>query len=127
MELKRYKKKADALIKDPGKLKRFSEGAKNWLVRFKDIPFAGNTAQDLMDMIDLVNDYADGKYTAIPKRFLAAILGALLYVISPIDILPGFLDDILIVSIIMDKGVGAELKKYNEWRNTNDAGTDKEI
>ena len=122
-----YKRKAEMLMKDKGKLKRFSEGAKSWLVRFKDVPLAGSTAQDLMDMIDLVNDYADGKYTAIPKRFLAAILGALLYVVSPIDLLPAFLDDILVVGFLMDRGVGAELKKYNEWRNSRDAGTDKEI
>ena len=122
-----YKKKAEELIKDKGKLKRFSEGAKSWLVKFKEMPIAGSTAQDLMDMIDLVNDYADGKYTAIPKRFLAAILGALLYVLSPIDLLPAFIDDILVVGFLMDRGVGAELKKYNEWRNTRDAGTDKEI
>ena len=122
-----YKRKAEMLMKDKGKLKRFSEGAKSWLVRFKDVPLAGSTAQDLMDMIDLVNDYADGKYIAIPKRFLAAILGALLYVVSPIDLLPAFLDDILVVGFLMDRGVGAELKKYNEWRNSRDAGTDKEI
>ena len=122
-----YKRKAEMLMKDKGKLKRFTEGAKSWLVMFKDLPLAGSTAQDLMDMIDLVNDYVDGKYTAIPKRFLAAILGALLYVVSPIDLLPVFLDDILVVGFLMDRGVGAELKKYNEWRNSRDAGTDKEI
>ena len=122
-----YKRKAEMLMKDKGKLKRFTEGAKSWLVKFKDLPLAGSTAQDLMDMIDLVNDYVDGKYTAIPKRFLAAILGALLYVVSPIDLLPAFLDDILVVGFLMDRGVGAELKKYNEWRNKRDAGTDKEI
>ena len=50
-----------------------------------------------------------------------------MYVLSPIDLLPAFLDDILVVGFLMDKGVGAELKKYNEWRNKRDAGTDKEI
>ena len=107
---------AAKLVEDKRKLWKFSEGAKAWLEKFRDKPVLGAMAQDLSDMIDLVNDYADGKYRAIPKRFLLAIVGALLYVVCPFDILPGFIDDLLVVSIIMDCGVSAELNKYRRWK-----------
>ncbi|MCR5249506.1 MAG: hypothetical protein K6E50_02735 [Lachnospiraceae bacterium] len=113
---KKIRAEAEKLAEDKGKLRKFSEGAKAWLEKFRDKPVLGSMAQDLSDMIDLVNDYAEGEYTAIPKRFLAAIVGALLYVVCPLELLPGFIDDILVVSIIMDCGVSSELKKYREWK-----------
>ena len=107
--------KAKRATEDPGALRKISDGAQQWLEKFKDRPVLGDTARDLCDMIDLVNDYAEGNYREIPKLFLAAIVTALIYVVSPIDLLPGFLDDVLVVGFIMDKGVGGELKKYREW------------
>ena len=108
--------KAKRATEDPGALRKISDGAQQWLEKFKDRPVLGDTARDLCDMIDLVNDYVEGNYREIPKLFLAAIVTALIYVVSPIDLLPGFLDDVLVVGFIMDKGVGGELRKYREWK-----------
>ncbi len=108
--------KAKQAVEDPGMLRKISDGAQEWLQKFRDKPVLGDTAKDLCDMIDLVNDYAEGSYRTIPKHFFVAIVAALLYVISPIDLLQGCIDEVLVVGFIMDKGAGAELKKYREWK-----------
>jgi uncharacterized membrane protein YkvA (DUF1232 family) len=88
-------------VKGSGKLKRF--GA------------------DVRLMFALVRDYWQGRYRAVPWKSIAAIAGALLYVMNPLDLIPdlimgiGFLDDAGVVALCL-KLVEADLHRYAAWK-----------
>lgn len=67
-------------------------------------------------------DYVNGSYTEIPKRSIVAIVGGLLYFLSPIDVIPdfvpalGFIDDIYILNLVY-RQVIKDLEKYKAWKD----------
>ena len=70
----------------------------------------------------LTKDYANGNYTAVPKSTIISILAAILYFLSPLDLIPdfvfglGFIDDAFILSYIFKKVI-KELDKYRVWKD----------
>jgi len=74
-------------------------------------------------LFGVVKDYVNGDYTEIPKRSIVAILGGLIYFLSPVDIVPdfvpflGFIDDIFILNLVY-KQVINDLEKYKEWKDS---------
>ena len=73
-------------------------------------------------LFSLAQDYANGNYKDVSNASIAAIIGSLLYFISPIDVIPdfilglGFLDDAFIIGYVFNK-VAKELTKYQDWKN----------
>ncbi|MEH3114131.1 YkvA family protein [Pedobacter terrae] len=67
-------------------------------------------------------DYVNGDYTEIPKRSIIAILGGLIYFLSPIDVIPdfvpvlGFIDDIYILNLVY-RQVLKDLENYKAWKD----------
>ncbi|BEH12897.1 MULTISPECIES: YkvA family protein [Marinobacter] len=78
-------------------------------------------ATDVRLMFSLIRDYWRGDYRAIPWKSIAAIAGALLYVLNPIDLIPdiifgiGFLDDAGVVALCL-KLVESDLHRYAAWK-----------
>lgn len=72
-------------------------------------------------LFDMLKDYFQGNYTSISKVKLALIIGGLIYIISPIDIIPefilgfGFIDDFMIAGFILKK-IDSVLEQYDLWR-----------
>lgn len=70
----------------------------------------------------IAKDYVNGDYTEIPKRSIVAILGGLIYFLSPIDVVPdfvpvlGFIDDIFVLNLVY-KQVLKDLEKYKIWKD----------
>ena len=50
-------------------------------------------------LLDVVSDYWTGKYRETPYFSIAAIVFTLLYVLSPIDLIPDFIPVILISAV----------------------------
>nr|WP_276901573.1 YkvA family protein [Pedobacter kyonggii] len=67
-------------------------------------------------------DYVNGDYTEIPKRSIIAILGGLIYFLSPVDVIPdfvpvlGFVDDIYVLNLVY-RQVLKDLEKYKVWKD----------
>jgi len=80
---------------------------------------------DIKTMITLIKDYGSGKYKAIPWWAIAAVVFALLYVFSPIDVIPdvipgiGLVDDALVVGACL-RLIHEELAKYRVWKKTTE-------
>ena len=68
--------------------------------------------------------YARGLYRQIPMDKLILVVGGLIYVVSPVDVIPdaipavGFLDDATVIAWVI-KMVRDELDAFREW----EAGT----
>jgi uncharacterized membrane protein YkvA (DUF1232 family) len=77
--------------------------------------------KDVKLMISLVQDYWNGTYREIPWWVIAAVISALLYVLSPVDLIPdfipfvGYLDDAMVVAACLLM-VEQQLAEYEAWK-----------
>ncbi|GHA18375.1 YkvA family protein [Oceanisphaera arctica] len=77
--------------------------------------------QELKLMVSLLNDYRKGDYRAVPWKVIAAITGAVIYFVSPLDVVPdflplaGYLDDALVVKLALDLA-RSDLAQYAHWK-----------
>ncbi len=83
-------------------------------------------------MMMMIKDYRNGSYTAVPWFSIAAIAGSLLYVVSPIDLIPdfipglGYLDDMTVLTIVVG-WIDSDLHRYLDWKLGNDKATPEEL
>lgn len=76
---------------------------------------------DIKLMFSMIRDYWKGNYRDVPWKSIAAIAGALLYVMNPLDFIPdlilgiGFVDDVGVVALCL-KLVESDLHKYAAWK-----------
>jgi len=79
-------------------------------------------------MMMMIKDYRKGVYKAVPWFTIAAIGGALFYVISPFDLIPdfipglGYLDDVTVLTIVVG-WIDSDLHRYLDWKLTHDETT----
>lgn len=72
----------------------------------------------------MIKDYYNRKYTTVPWYVISAIGGALLYVLSPIDLIPdfipfvGYIDDAAVIAFCINR-ISAEVDKYKRWKGIN--------
>ncbi len=102
----------------------------------KRIPLVGNKMSQAFVMISLLKSYYDKDYRDIPFGTIVSITAAMMYYLSPVDILPdsipfvGLSDDAAVISICW-KMVEGDIKDYQKWRELNgkeiDFGTDDEM
>ena len=78
-----------------------------------------SSAKETLILIrDYLHDVSTGKYKDYELKKLTIIVGAIIYVVTPIDLLPdfipaGFVDDLSILGWAASQAV-AELRKYKE-------------
>lgn len=117
-----FNKKASELVNDKGEtLSKIEEGLKKATANKGALSDVWN---QLHLLFSLTKDYVKGNYVDIPKSSIISVLAALLYFISPVDLVPdfivgmGFLDDAFILGFIY-KRISKELEKYESWKKTD--------
>lgn len=81
----------------------------------------GRYIEDVKLLFSVVKDYWNGDYREIPWGSVAAIVAALLYVLSPIDLIPdaipvvGLVDDALVIAACL-AFVELDLHGYKKWK-----------
>lgn len=76
---------------------------------------------DIKTMIDMVRAWVSKEYRETPIGIVAAIVGALLYVLTPIDFIPDFIagvglvDDAAVVRACL-KLIGHDVRKFRAWK-----------
>lgn len=69
----------------------------------------------------MLKDFVTRKYTEVPIGTIIAIVGTLLYILNPIDIIPdfiplvGYLDDASIIATCI-KAIKVDIDKYKEFK-----------
>lgn len=69
----------------------------------------------------MLKDFVTRKYTEVPSGTIIAIVGTLLYILNPIDIIPdfiplaGYLDDASIIATCI-KAIKVDIDKYKEFK-----------
>lgn len=117
---KRATDRARRISSDPDKLREIAEKA-NRSSALRSGPFAA-VLDDFRALIRLVVAYARGLYRQIPMNRLIIVVGGLIYVVSPVDVIPdpipvaGFLDDATVIAWVI-KAVREELDAFRLWES----------
>ena len=114
---KRYGE-AETLLHDEDKMEAFLQKLEE---KLKLVPVAGNQLAMIPVMASMIRSYLKKEYTEVPLGTILAILGALLYFVSPIDLVPdgipllGYMDDAAVVALCW-KWVSGDVQAYDRWR-----------
>ena len=109
---------SEALLNDTDELDDFLYRLEQ---KIHDMPFVGKTFSMIPVMSSLVKNYVQGKYTTVPYGTILAVLSALVYFLSPIDIIPdfiplaGYLDDMAVLGLCMNM-ISIDIETYEKWR-----------
>ena len=110
---------AVALLKQKDKLERYLERLEE---KLRSIDTVGSVLGEVPVLISLIRAYVKKEYTDIPYASIVAILGALLYLLAPVDLIAdltpgiGLVDDIAVIGFAM-RIVKADLDVYKQWKN----------
>lgn len=62
----------------------------------------------------LIRDYITGKYKNVSKLALSVFIFTIVYILSPVDFLMGYIDDVTLIYLTA-KMFKEELDKYEKW------------
>lgn len=112
---------AKSTINDEDKFERLVQRLEN---KLKLIPYIGEYVSDIACMVSLVRSYIKKEYTDIPIGTIISIVSTLIYIISPIDLIPdtipvvGYIDDIMLLGWVL-KSIHSDIEEYKKWRVDN--------
>jgi uncharacterized membrane protein YkvA (DUF1232 family) len=110
---------AESYARDPTRLKKLGQDAVGKINHIPRGPFA-DTWPYLMAMIRLVRAYREGEYRDVSAPKLLTILSALIYFVSPFDVIPdwipvfGHIDDAFVIGLAL-KSVRDDLDTFMAW------------
>jgi len=82
-----------------------------------------NYFEDFKILFSLVKDYANGKYKVVPWYIISSIGATLLYILTPLDLIPdfipfiGYVDDAAILTLCLNL-VKKEVDIYKLWKGS---------
>lgn len=81
----------------------------------------GDAWNKLQLFIDLVKAYSKGEYRNVSTKTIITVIGALLYFVSPLDLIPdfllgiGFIDDAAVIGYALKK-ISTEIDAFSVWK-----------
>ncbi len=120
LETKKHRKKAKGYFDNPQK----TEGllTKAILKAKNNKGTLGDTWEKLQLFFDLVQAYSKGEYRKVSPTTILTIIGAILYFVSPLDVVPdfivglGILDDAAVIGLTLKK-LSAEIEEFKKWKS----------
>lgn len=113
---------AEKIINTPDEIEKLLKRLENKLT---EVPVLGEGLAYVPKMGLLIKYYIEGKYTEIPIGTITAAVGAILYFVMPIDIIPdfipavGYLDDAAVVGAALLL-IKSDIDEFMEWyKNEN--------
>ncbi len=124
-QIDKFSEKAKQIIDNPEKVSTVLEKAIALCDDLGQVRFIGKYFKDISLICSMINDYICKRYTRVPMATVITLLAAVLYFISPIDIIPDFIplighmDDMLVFAFVQD-ATKVDLKKYEKWKKENE-------
>ncbi len=124
--------RARRLVKNPEALIQLAKDAEGKAANLTSGPRAA-FVDELKALARMIRAYAKGEYRNVSWKSMLVAVGALLYLVSPIDVVPdfilgsGMLDDATVVAFAFRK-IHKEVAAFLEWERAsgNGSGTARE-
>ncbi len=123
--------KAKKALKNNDKIKELITKALSFFKRISNISFLKKKFFDIPLLCDMLTDTINGEYKNIPYSSIIITVMALLYAVSPIDLvfdhipLIGLLDDAAVLNILLQT-IKNDLETYNSWKKDQEIFNSKE-
>ncbi|WP_317855523.1 YkvA family protein [Chakrabartyella piscis] len=114
-------KEAEKILKNEEKFERLIARLEE---KIKMVPVLGEYLSELVCLVALVRSYIKKEYTDIPLGTIIMIISAILYIVSPVDLIPdsipgiGYLDDVAVLALVL-KGIHSDVEEFKAWRVAN--------
>jgi uncharacterized membrane protein YkvA (DUF1232 family) len=114
-------KKAEELLQDEDRMERFLERLEHKLGK---VPVVGKNLSNIPMLVSLVRSYIKKDYQEIPIGSIIAIVSALIYFLSPVDLIPdgipvlGLTDDAAVLALVLIM-VKDDVEEYKKWQEQN--------
>lgn len=120
-ELEKGYEKAEIILQDEDKIERLLQRLEK---KLQSIPKIGDKLSHIPVFASLVKSYVKKEYTEVPIGTIVAVISALLYFVSPVDLIPdifpgvGHIDDAAVVGACLIL-VDSDIKEYIKWRDSH--------
>ena len=120
-QISKNTKEAEELLKDEDRMERFLERLER---KLEKVPVVGKQLSNIPMLVSLVRSYIRKDYRDVPQGSIIAIVSALIYFLSPIDLLPdsipvlGYVDDAAVFAFVW-KMVADDIEEYRKWQEAN--------
>lgn len=85
--------------------------------------------EDIKTSFALIRDWFNGSYDKVPARMIVSLAGALIYLVSPLDLIPdwvpmaGLVDDAAMLAFVFQLSK-VDLNAYRKWKRSQQADED---
>ena len=116
---------ASQIVEDDETVNELLAATNNWTQRFSN-KLNDEFLSSLTTVFRLVSASVSGRYQGLASSTLVCLVGALLYCVSPIDVVPdaipfvGLLDDAFVLSLVV-KNAANELRTFRAWERLQTA------
>jgi len=123
LNFKHAMRRAAGIANDPELIKELVRNVRSKINSVEDgKSLAADIVEKLRTMIRMLRAYIRGEYREIPWKSLILIIGALLYFLVPIDMIPdfipvtGFADDVAVILLVF-KTISDDINAYLLFEN----------
>ncbi len=124
-QVDKFSEKAKKIIDNAEKVSPVLEKAISLCDDLGEIRIIGKHFKEVSLICSMINDYICKRYTKVPMATVVTLLAAVMYFVSPFDIIPDFipligrLDDMLVFSFV-GEAAKVDIKKYEKWKKDNE-------
>jgi len=121
-QAKKYRSKADSYRNDPDATEKLLTNAQD---KASKGPLSGRL-DEITAMARLVRAYVKGDYRELPWESIALVIGALIYFLSPVDLIPdaipvaGYVDDAAVIAFVVSY-LSHDVNKFQRWEASQQA------
>jgi uncharacterized membrane protein YkvA (DUF1232 family) len=115
-QAKKYRSKADSYKNDPEATEKLLKNAQD---KARKGALSGHF-EDIMALTRMVRAYVKGEYREVPWESIALVIGALIYFLSPVDLIPdflpvaGYVDDAAVIAFVV-ASISTDVSKFRDW------------
>lgn len=118
--------RAEGIVNNPKRILNLTKSAFRKIKQYDGASqMTTNVSAGFYLFVDMLKHWANGSYKGFENHKILYIIGALLYLVSPLDIIPdavpvlGFLDDLSILAWLYAT-MREEINQYVAWRGKNE-------
>ena len=102
-------------------LKKVVESSDELLAKVKSSSLLSRQLAKIKFLLMMLKDYWNGEYREVPWGIIVSIVVVLIYILSPIDLIPdfipgaGYIDDVGLLGFVW-KFISYDVEKYCQWK-----------